>query len=237
MGTSARRWSSTASRVVQVHDRARAVVRGEQHGLRLEVVVHVAVEVEVVVREVREDGHGEAGRPHSPHGERVRRHLHGHGPCPRVALRRQVGLQLGGLGRRARPGERAQHRGPPAVRREDRSEEVGGGRLAARAGDADDVEVIGGVAPEGRRDRAEGVAHGRGSQLRQGRRQRALHEEGHGTAACGLVGEVVAVDRRARHAAEERARLHGPASRGPRSGPRRPALRTRPTSGGPRASR
>ena len=61
--------------------------------------------------------------------------------APGVALRGQVRLQLGRLGRRARPGEGAEHRGRPAVRREDRPEEVGGGRLAARAGDADDVEV------------------------------------------------------------------------------------------------
>ena len=66
----------------------RAVVRGEQRGLRLEVVVEVAVEVEVVVAEVREHGDGEAGGPHSAHGQRVRRHLHGDGSCaPRRAPR------------------------------------------------------------------------------------------------------------------------------------------------------
>ena len=144
---------------------------------------------------------------HPAHRERVRRHLHRDGSRPGVALRRQVGLQLGRLGRGARPGERA--RAPTADQpcaSKIAAEQVGGGGLAARAGDADDRERLGGVAPEGVGDRAHGVAHRRGRAAAA-----AASATGRSTrraaapAARGLVGEVVAVDR-ARRARSRTAR-------------------------------
>src|SRR3546814_9395163 len=64
-------WSSDvcSSDLVEVHDSAVGVGRGEEHGLGLEVVVEVAMEVEVVVGEVREHGDGEAGAAHAAEGE------------------------------------------------------------------------------------------------------------------------------------------------------------------------
>src|SRR3546814_16009944 len=75
----------------------------------------VAMEVEVVVGEVREHGDGEAGAAHAAEGEGVRRHLHRHGLAARRDLSREEGLELGRLRGGARTAEGADDRGGPAV--------------------------------------------------------------------------------------------------------------------------
>ena len=60
--------------VADVHDGALGL--REQPPLRVEVVLHRPVEVEVLVREVREHEHGEARSVEAALGRRVRRRLH-----------------------------------------------------------------------------------------------------------------------------------------------------------------
>ena len=101
----------------------------------------VCVEVEVVAAEVGEHGHGEARRVDAVHGQGVRRHLHRDGTPALVTEGRQPRLELGRLGRGVGPRERADDAGRPAGRLEHGGEEVRDGRLAVRAGDADDGEA------------------------------------------------------------------------------------------------
>ncbi len=132
-------------RVVGVHDRPRRVLRREEPRLRLEVRLHRAVEVQVVLRQVREDRDVEHDAVHTALLERVRRHLQRRPPDASVAHPRQEPVQVGRLRRRARQRDRfagdARAGGPhdaggPAGGLEDRGQQVGDGRLAVRAGHA-----------------------------------------------------------------------------------------------------
>ena len=197
------------TRVVEVHHRRLGVVRLEEPGLRGEVVLHVAVEVEVVLGEVREHGDGEPGGPHPLEHEGVGRHLHGHRPAAAGDGVGQHGLELGGLRGGARAAQRADDLGGPRRRRADRAQQVGGGRLAAGAGDPDHGHPARGVVPERvghRTHRGPHRGHGEG---RRRRGQRALGQQHGGPPLHGLGGEGVAIDAAAGHAAEERAGGHG----------------------------
>ena len=130
----------------------------EQPPLGQVVRLHVRVEVEVVLRQVRERDSGEAQAVDAPQLERVRRHLHraaavagvGHPPQDRLqvdALRRRAGDRLDNAAD-ARL-DRAQQPGPQPGRRQDRVQQVGGRRLAVGAGDADHLQLVAGTAVEG----------------------------------------------------------------------------------------
>ena len=93
-------------RVVGVHHGSRRMGRREQRGLRLEVGLHRGMEVEVVLREVRE---GRDVEPHPPDPvlrERVGRHLHRHARDAGLTHPRQQPMQVGRLGGRARQRDR-----------------------------------------------------------------------------------------------------------------------------------
>ena len=87
--------------VVDAHDRAVAARRGEQLRLRVEVVVHVAVEVEVVGAQVGEAGDVEAHAVDATEAQRVAGHLHRHRGDAALAHHREQRVHVGGLRGRA----------------------------------------------------------------------------------------------------------------------------------------
>ena len=72
--------SESASPLVVDHDHRRPRPPVEQAGLRLEVVVHVGVEVEVILGEIGERADREVDAVGPAHGKCVTRYLHGDGP-------------------------------------------------------------------------------------------------------------------------------------------------------------
>ena len=76
------------------------MLRGEQEGLRLEVVLHVAVVVQVVVLEVCKRSHVEDDAVDTVQGQRVRGQLDDAGAALVLFGRRQDARDDGGLGRR-----------------------------------------------------------------------------------------------------------------------------------------
>ena len=202
-----------AARGVVGVDRARAAAV-EELGLGLEVRLHRAVEVEVVLREVREADGGEADALEPPHRDRDRGGLEHAGGITRVAHAREQPVQVGRLGRRQRERlahaadarlDRAEQAAPPAGRVEHGREQEGRRRLAVRAGDADDRELLARAAAEHVRERAERRAHPLGAHLRQGDAgERTLDEQGAGAPRDGERRQVVPVARRPGDAGEER---------------------------------
>jgi hypothetical protein len=99
--------------IIDVHDRAslRSVDLREQLPLGLVVVVEIAMEIEVIAREVREHRRGERHSVRSPEGERVRRDLHDgtrdarvdHRTEPLLQDRRVGGRSVGDLASRPGP--------------------------------------------------------------------------------------------------------------------------------------
>ena len=123
--------------------------RREQLRLCREVVVHVGVKVQMVLRQVREPGDGEQGARDPI--ERVTRHLHGHIGDLSFAHHREQCLQVGGLRRGAQtrhgiPGDvrldGADETGTTSRRAHAGLDEISRGRLAVRAGDTDDDELL-----------------------------------------------------------------------------------------------
>ena len=137
--------------VVGAHHRRGGEGGREQPRLGREVVVHRAVEVEVVLGQVGEHGHREAGGVHPVQLQAVGRHLHGHRPVARSRHPGQPGLQLGALGGGAGARQGPDDRARPAGGGEHRRQEVGHGRLAGRAGDAHHRQVPGTGGPRRRR--------------------------------------------------------------------------------------
>ena len=134
--------------VADVDDRALGL--GEEGGLRLVVGLHRAVEVEVVLRQVREDEHGEARAaragparppPRSPRA-RTRR-----SPASAISRSRRWRSIASGVlrpvGRGSPPTRRSMFVSRPELpsrRLEDRVDQERGRRLAVRAGDRGDIE-------------------------------------------------------------------------------------------------
>ena len=175
--------------VVDAHHAAPGVRRREQQRLGGVVVLHRLVEVQVVLREVGEEGHVEDGAVDPVLGERVARDLHDDVGGARLPHHGEQRVQVGGLGRRADrldpgvpdPGlHGSQQPGRLAERAEAGLDEVGGRGLAVGAGDPDEGEVAGGPAVDERGHVAE---HG----------PRVRHDEDrHG----GLLGQLGALSRR-----------------------------------------
>jgi hypothetical protein len=127
--------------------------RGEQleePSLGEPVVLEGAVEVEMILRQVREDRHVERQAVGAREGQRVRRHLHRHAADAAVAHVREHRLQIERLGRRLvgraclvaeHVADRADHAGGQAVRAEQRLDQIRGRRLAVRASDADERQL------------------------------------------------------------------------------------------------
>ena len=200
--------------VVRVDHTAQRVARREEHRLRLEVVLHGAVVVEMVVTEIGEDRHVEVDPLDAGLDEGVARHLHRHRVAVPVGLLAvahagEDPLHLRRLGRRPCPRERAHHVGGAAGRAEEVAQELGHRRLPVRAGDADHQEVAGGVAVERRRQAGHDGAH---RALRDPRLHdplvdelgdEVLAQQPDGTAVHRLGGVDVAVADPAGNAAEE----------------------------------
>ena len=147
------------------------VALAEEQRLGIAVVLHRLVEVKVILREVREDADGVLDPVHAVELERVGRNLHHRVRAARVRHAAQQPLQLEGFRRRALGvdhlaadhvldgADQADLR--PGLLLEDALDEVGRGRLAARAGHADHRQLARGVAVPVRADHGQRAARGR----------------------------------------------------------------------------
>ena len=110
---------------------APAASRRNSRALASAVGVERAVKIEVVLGQVREDGHVELDAVRAVEGERVRRDLHGRRPAtPRLDHAREEGLQLERFGRRL--ARREPLVADPVLDRADQSGRAGPGRARAR---------------------------------------------------------------------------------------------------------
>ena len=92
-----------AARIVDVED-ARPIARQhlEQAPLGLKVMLHVLMKIEVIARQVREDGGGEARPVDAAERQRMRRHFHRAGAAPAVDHFAEKPLHIGCLRCRTR---------------------------------------------------------------------------------------------------------------------------------------
>jgi len=198
--------------VADVEDGERPRLGEEEPSLRLEVRLEVAVEVEMVVAEVREDEHGEADPVQAMQDGRMRRGLHRTRAIARVEHLAEQPLQVYRL--RCRPHDsppltadarldRSQQARASTGRREDREEEEARGRLAARARDTDDLELAGRLAEEDVCRRRHGGAGARDDDLRHGQAELTLHDDRRRSGLDRRAGEVVSVGVLARNREEE----------------------------------
>ena len=148
----------------------------EQPGLGIQVVRHRGMEVEVVARQVREPADREVHRIDPSQRQRVTGHLHHHRVYPAFGHHRQQRLQIGRLrgGQRARlvaavdpDPDRPDQARHPSRRTQAGLDQVGGGGLAGRTGDADDAQPL-------RR-----MAVDRGGHLAEHRARRRVHQHRH----------------------------------------------------------
>jgi hypothetical protein len=160
--------------------------RLEQEPLGCEVLLHVGVEVQMVLGQVREGGHREADARGAADRERVRGDLHRAGRVARLEHRTKQRLQVdrlrrGSLQRSLGTAHHAHHRpqepGRDARRLEDVAQQERAGRLAVGSRDPGDRELGGRVAIEANRGRRHGVAGARDQRLRDAQAQRALDHE------------------------------------------------------------
>ena len=140
--------------VVDADDTPARVLGREERRLRPEVVLHRLVEVEVVLREVGEQGDVEDRAVDAVLGERVARDLHDDVGRAGLPHHGEQGVQVGRLrsgANRLDPDpphprlDRAEEAGRLAERAQARLDEVRGRRLAVGAGDPDQGEVAGGL--------------------------------------------------------------------------------------------
>lgn len=198
--------------VVDAHDGRGGPRRLEEARLRLEVVLHRAVVVQVLAAEVRERRDVEADAVDAPLVERVAGHLEGDGAGPPLVARAvghvaQRAVQVWGRWRRALPGERADRRRGVADRREDAVQEPGDRRLAVGARDPGHREGRRGMPHDGARERGERAAQRAGLDADDdgGRADRRAGDDAHRAAPHGVVDEGLPVGRGPRQAHE-----HGP---------------------------
>ena len=144
--------------VADIDDRERPRLDEEEPPLRLEVRLHVAVEIEVVLAEIREHEHREAHTVEPMQDGRVRRRLHRARPVADVEHLAEQPLQVDRL--RSRPHDaaalaadaglhRPQQPRPTSGSGEDRKEEMTRRRLAARPRHTHDLQLSGRLAEEG----------------------------------------------------------------------------------------
>jgi hypothetical protein len=212
------RREAPAPRVVDVDGGERRWVAPEQAALRVVVRLHRPVEVEVLVREVRERERAQSDVVEPAELRRVRRGLDHGAAVARLEHLPKQALEVDRLWCRARelatlsPDtrlHRADEAGPPARGVEDRVEDERRRRLPARARDPHDFELLRRAAEErvrGRRHRSPDVAH---DQLGDGELERTGDDERRGAGSDRVGREVVAVARRARDAEEEAAGAGG----------------------------
>ena len=173
------------------------------------------MEVEVVLGEVREHPAGEADSGHAAQLERVRGDLHRAGHVAAVHHAAEGLLQVDRLGRRAldllldsrhHALDRAEQPALPPRGLEQMANQEGRGRLAVRAGHADERELRRRVAVEARGGRTHGGADVVHQHLGHPKTQRPLADERHGAPLDRVRSEVVAVRPEPGHAKKERPR-------------------------------
>ena len=174
----------------------------EQPALRVVVRLHRAVEVEVLVREVREDEHGEADAVETALDGCVRRRFHRARPVARVDHLTEQPLQVDRLRRVQRrrtrlvadaPLQVRQQAGRAPGRAQDLVEEIRRRGLAGSARDRRDGELAARVAEERHRRGRHRPARVGDDDLRNGELERMLHDESGGAVLDRLRCEVVPV--------------------------------------------
>ena len=175
-----------SERIVHVHDGPTRVIRREEPRLGLEVRIHRAVVVEMVLRQVREDRRIEHDAVDPLLLERMRRHLERRTSNAGVAHPCQQALEVGRLRRgahegnrftrHARPGRPHDAGGPPGSV-EDRGEQIRDGGLAVRAGHRDGRHRGRGMAERRGGHRPHRAANGRNERLRRLDVEPTLHDE------------------------------------------------------------
>ena len=203
--------------VADVHGSRRWVRPREEPSLRLEVVVHRPVQVQVILAQVREHEDVEAHAVETPQCGPVRACLDGCTPVARAQHLAEQALEVDRLWRRERrrpplaahvPLDRSDETRAAARGIEDRAQQKRCRRLSVRARHASELELLRRLAEERvGRDRHR-LAHGRDEELWDINLEQSLdHDRGRPPLDC-LPGEIVAVDARARHAEEQRALTH-----------------------------
>ncbi len=200
--------------VVCVRHTSQRVIGREELGLGLEVLLHGAVVIEMVVAQIGEDRHVKVDRVDPRLHERVARDFHRDRvtksvPLLTVADARQHALDLGGLGRGPGAGQGAHDVGRTAGRAEEIAEQLGDRRLAVGAGDADHQEVARRKTVEGRGQLRHHRTHRAGSDPRLGDvtvqqlGDEVLAQHADRTALDRLACVNVPVAHEARHTAKE----------------------------------
>ena len=186
----------------------------EEPALRLEVLVHRPVKVEVILGQVREDESGEPNPDETLERRRVRRRLHRAASVAGVEHLAERVLEVDRLRGGSRHGpslaadpalDGPEEAGPAARRGEDGVEQECRRRLPVRAGHAHHRELARGRAEErvgGQSHRLAGVGD---DELRHGNVELTLHDESDGAAPYRVGGEVMAVRGETGNAEEERA--------------------------------
>jgi hypothetical protein len=207
--------------IAHVDGRGRAspveVRLGEEPALRVEVVLHRRVEVEVVLGEVREDERAEADAEQALERRAVRGRFERAAAIAGVEHLAEGALEVDRLRRSARrraalPADpvldRPEEARPAAGSGEDREEEEGGRRLAVRPGDSDDLELASRMAEK----RVGREGHGRpgipDEQLGDVELERPLDDERRGAVGDRLRGEFVSVCLQPGNAHEHGSRRH-----------------------------
>ncbi len=201
--------------VPDVHCRGRRLRPREEPPLRLEVLLHRAVQVEVVLAQVREHEHVEAYAVETAQRGPVRARLDGRAAIARVEHLPEEALEVDCLRSRERrrtrlasnlPLDRPDEPRASTGRFEDRAEQERRRRLAVRPRHARELELLRRLAEESIGGNRHRLAHGGNEQLRDVDLERSLDDDGCRTALDRLPREIVAVDTRPAHAEEQRAR-------------------------------
>ena len=157
-------------------DRSRRRRRArEQSSLRVEVVVHRPVQVEVVLAQVREHERVEANAVEPSKRRPVRARLHGGAAVAGVEHFAEEALQVDRLRRRERSGsslsrdlplDGTDEAGTASRGREDRAQQKGGRRLPVRSGHARELELLRRLAEEDVRSDGHGLPRRDDDELR-----------------------------------------------------------------------
>ena len=202
------------------HPRPLEVLRPEQLGLGRGVLVHVAVEVQMILAQVGVDGGGEAQRADPAKRDAVRGDLERDDLDTGFEHARQRALQVDGLGGREGRGllearapdtDRSDVSDPAARALQDRLDHVYRARLAVRTGDADQGHGRCRSVEEARgylRQCGSGVVDVGGGQLGRESRDDLLRKERRGPLLCGPRGVAMPVGRCASQRDEQGAGCH-----------------------------
>ena len=206
---------SPSPRIADV-DRSRGRCRaGEESPLRVEVLVHRPVEVEMILTQVREHERVEADPVEPSEHRSVRARLHCSAAVTGVEHLAEEALQIDRLRRRERcrtsrapdlPLDGAHEAGPPIRGREHRTEQERRRRLPVRSGHACELELLRRLTEEDVRRDGHRLTSRRNEELWHVHVEQALDHDGCRPTLDRLPREVVPVDALSPNAEEERTR-------------------------------